>query len=38
MGRALSSAAGAALQADMPHCATGGAVALHHPVVEPSRA
>ena len=38
MGRALSSAAGAALQADMPNYATGGAVALHYPVVEPARA
>ncbi|MGK7222380.1 EthD family reductase [Kocuria flava] len=37
MGRALSSDAGAVLQADMPHYATGGAVALHYPVVEPSR-
>ena len=32
MGRALASSTGAAIQADMPNYATGGAVVLHYPV------
>lgn len=32
MGRALASSTGAALQAEMPSYATGGAVVLHYPV------
>lgn len=36
MGRALTSAAGAAVQADVPNYATGGAIVLHYPVTDPA--
>lgn len=36
MGRALASDAGAALQADVPNYATGGAIVLYYPVIDPA--